>query len=114
MSTNEHSSEGPVYTLPGHTTTVLEGKVCDTHPDRPAVKRIQGETDSYGCEYIFMCQECLDEYRSSEPEAGMCDWCHKDAILSPMRDFDEGSFGPVYQVCRECRDKEISYANSEY
>lgn len=36
--------------------------MCDDHPDRPATHRVQGETDSFGCEYIDWCQECHDKY----------------------------------------------------
>ena len=37
--------------------------MCDEHPDRTAVKRIQ--TDSLGCETNDVCQECYDDIRES-------------------------------------------------
>jgi hypothetical protein len=43
---------GPISTLPGHSHQVPDGTVCDDHPDRPAVARIQGETDSFGAELM--------------------------------------------------------------
>lgn len=38
---------GPISTLPGHRHKLPSGATCDDHPDRPAVARIQGETDSF-------------------------------------------------------------------
>jgi hypothetical protein len=48
---------GPISTLPGAVHRVPEGATCDEHPDRPAVLRVQGETDSFGSETIDYCQE---------------------------------------------------------
>ncbi|TKI01529.1 hypothetical protein FCN80_26365, partial [Martelella alba] len=62
-------SNGPVSTLPGQFSGVPAGVKCDEHHDRDAVKRVQGETDSFGCEYYDMCQECLDKYRQEIKEA---------------------------------------------
>ena len=81
--------------------------MCDDHPDRPAIARIQGETDSFGCEYWDVCQECLDgiraRNRSPEARTGRCDWCKQHATdLCHTRDYEEGLAGPVYRVCREC------------
>lgn len=97
---------GPLRTLPGSAHSVPEGTMCDDHPDRPAYKRVQGETDSFGSEMIDWCEECYDNYRSGQETAdksGHCDWCkqHKD-IVRPHRDFEEGSRGPVYKVCSAC------------
>ncbi|MBO6755779.1 MAG: hypothetical protein JJ902_05600 [Roseibium sp.] len=102
---------GPISTLPGRGHEVPEGQTCDEHPDRPAVARIQGETDSMGCEMIDMCQECLDEHRaymrSPEASTGFCDWCKEEATdIAPRRDPEEGMCGPVYQVCGACRKRE--------
>jgi len=100
---------GPCSSLPGSSHAVLGGAACDEHPDRPAVKRIQGETDSFGAEYIDMCQECYDEFKRHKDEArhGACDWCKSHATdLRPRRDFEEGSCGPVYQVCGACVRRE--------
>lgn len=102
---------GPISTLPGSGHDMPDGTMCDQHPDRPAVARIQGETDSMGCELNDLCQECLDQekaYRKS-PEAthGMCDWCKKEATdLRPRRDYEEGMSGRVYDVCGACVKKE--------
>ncbi|MGY7975507.1 hypothetical protein L1Q33_25460, partial [Klebsiella pneumoniae] len=62
-------SNGPVSTLRGHFCSLPTDSKCDEHPDRLAVRRVQGETDSFGCEYHDMCQECLDEYVKASQEA---------------------------------------------
>lgn len=98
---------GPIRTLPGTSHDLPDGTMCDVHSDRPAVVRIQGETDSFGCEMHDCCQECLDEIRDYErsPEAltGKCDWCKCDATdLRDTRDYEEGLSGPVYSVCGTC------------
>jgi len=90
----------------------------------PATVRIQGETDSFGCEYIHYCEECdeLDEILSeiseeiTGEEDSHCEWCRKTVKrkeLSFTRDIDEGSSGPVYEVCGECRSKQNDYINDE-
>ena len=96
---------GPISTLPGSTQFAPEGLECDNHPDRKAVRRIQGETDSFGAEFYDFCQECLDEHRQHQKESrkGRCDWCAKNAFdLRPHRDIEEGSYGRVYEVCGDC------------
>lgn len=96
---------GPTSSLPGSVYAVPKGFMCDAHPDRPAVKRVQGETDSMGAEYIDMCQECYDEHQKHRQQErhGQCDWCKRHATdLRPRRDFEEGMCGPVYQVCGTC------------
>ena len=106
---------GPVSTLPGSRWYVHEGTMCDNHPDRPAARRVQGATDSFGAEFIDLCQECIDELKAHEAEdrAGRCDWCKQEATdLRLRRDYDEGSCGPVYSVCVACvkRDNERAAA----
>ncbi len=110
-------SNGPVSTMPGNGLTLPEGTTCDRHEDRPAVKRIQGETDSFGCEAVDMCQECYDAWRNRDKTAettGRCDRCgqHK-TTLAKRRDYDEGSCGPLYDVCLECRIEENKRAAEE-
>lgn len=105
---------GPISTLSGARHRVPEGQKCDTHPDRDAVARIQGETDSFGAEMNDMCQECLDKHIAwqKSPEAaahriGQCEWCKSQATdLRDARDFDEGTSGRVYRVCGACIRKQ--------
>lgn len=97
---------GPISTLPGNFHDLPDGTKCDYHPDRPAVARMQAETDSFGSELWDMCQECLDEHRREMREAdhsGTCDWCKKHKPrLRPRRDYEEGMYGRVYEVCDDC------------
>lgn len=103
-------SVGPVSTLPGSIRAVPVGTECDEHPGVLAVKRVQGETDSFGCEYLDMCQECYDKYKEemrNVDNSGICDWCKKSADrVFNHRDIEEGSCGRVYQVCQACIDAE--------
>lgn len=105
----QHCSKGPVSTMPNSSCGTDADDMCDDHEDRKAVRRVQGETDSFGCEYMYMCQECLDKYKAGLQDArsGFCDWCKNDVNdLSPRRDFDEGRHGRVYSVCGECRKQD--------
>lgn len=99
-------SDGPTTCLPGQQSSIKALVRCDSHPDRLAVKRVVGETDSYGCEYISMCPVCLkanDDYEATADHSGCCDWCKQEKpSLVPHRDFEEGQSGPVYQVCGDC------------
>lgn len=98
---------GPISTLPGARHALPEGTMCDSHPDRPAVARIQGETDSMGCELNDLCAECVEEMKNDEPMRGHCDWCKTpDQVLKPRRDYEEGMSGPVYYVCQPCITKD--------
>lgn len=112
---------GPISTLPGARHEVPDGTKCDDHPDRIAVVRIQGETDSFGSEMHDMCAECLAEHRLflQSPEAqsrrcGRCDWCGQDATdLRDARDYDEGMCGRIYRVCGPCRKRADDEARAE-
>lgn len=104
---------GPISTLPGARHDVPDGMMCDEHPDRPAVVRIQGETDSMGCEMFDMCKECLAAYRDEEPPTGRCDWCREEAVLTTTRDYEEGLCGPVYHVCKPCKKRQQDRLNAE-
>jgi hypothetical protein len=112
---------GPISSLPGRLHEVPKDAVCDVHPDRPAEVRIQGETDSFGCEMIDMCWECAEEHRAylksdqfKEDTTGQCGWCRNWAEgLRPTRDYDEGLSGPVYQVCQPCRKRRDDEAAAE-
>ena len=112
---------GPISTLSGSSHDVPDGMMCDAHPERPAVARIQGETDSFGCEMHDMCQECLDAERAyrNSPEAaewrkGTCEWCKNPADdLRDRRDYEEGNCGRVYRVCGACVKRDNEYWAAE-
>jgi len=111
---------GPISSLPGARHAAPQGSVCDDHPDRPAVARVQGETDSMGSEMFDLCQECLDAFNKAKAELdggafrGRCGRCDgADVPLFPYRDYDEGMSGPVYYYCRGCRSEQVSRDNEE-
>lgn len=88
---------GPVSSLPGVVRAAPDDVHCDNHPERLATKRVQGETDSFGAEYLDMCDECFAQVKDKvKPHTeGVCDWCHLHASdLRPRRDYDEGLYGP--------------------
>ena len=100
---------GPISTLPGAVATAPTNQMCDTHPDRPAYRRVQGETDSFGSEMHDMCLVCYEDHRKhveahqAEAATGTCDWCKSHATdLRNRRDHEEGMSGPVYRVCGAC------------
>lgn len=105
---------GPISSLPGSGHALPDGTMCDYHSDRPAVARIQGETDSFGCEMNDLCADCIKDMRSEGPHIARCDWCKTpDVKVGPRRDMDEGMYGPVYYVCKPCRDKDEARINEE-
>lgn len=95
--------------MPGSVHKLPEKTVCDSHPDRLAVARIQGETDSMGAELNDMCQECLGEHKkyvATEDTSGRCDWCKQEVGKRVQtRDYEEGLAGRLYHVCITCLDK---------
>jgi len=93
--------------LPGDRRKVPAGDFCETegHETIPATWRVQGETDSFGAEYIYLCDECVKDLGRHWYE-GTCPKCGtQDVKLYAYRDPDEGSNGPVYQACCTCRSK---------
>ena len=105
--------------LPGsiHNLSATTTHTCDCHEDRAAVAMIQGETDSFGAEYDYVCQDCLDEYINSDKEddVGYCDWCRTgEVVLKPVRDIDEGTHGPVYHCCQACISREARRVMEEW
>lgn len=106
-------SDGPVSTMPGSYHPLPTGTMCDDHSDRLAVKRVQGETDSFGCEYYDLCQECLNHFNNHKV-SGTCDWCkQKSEDLKLRRDLEEGMSGRVYEVCQGCIEKDIRRIQQE-
>jgi len=100
---------GPTSNLPGALRAPPAGTPCDQHPDRIAMHRVTGEVDSFGSEENDMCQECYIEYLASvtqsKKELVECDICHNDGLdRSPARDPEEGTMGPIYIACPECRE----------
>lgn len=86
-------SSGRVMTRTGSHHKVPAGATCDDHPDRPAVHRVQGETDSFGCEYIDWCQECYDKYQQY--------LCDNPVSQRPTHDAYEYADADDYDEARE-------------
>ena len=109
---------GPISTMPGHCHKVPEGTKCDYHKDRFAAYRVQGETDSMGCEMEDLCTECKTKQDKACLEAdssGTCDWCKGEAPqLVNRRDYDEGMSGPIYRVCMVCTAVDNKRVAEEY
>lgn len=111
---------GPISTLPGAASQPPASQMCDDHPDRPAYRRVQGETDSFGSEMHDMCPECYEAHRQqkeahrAEAATGTCDWCNSQATdLRNRRDYEEGMSGPVYRVCGACVRRENEAIRAE-
>jgi RecJ-like exonuclease len=83
------------------------GRFCETegHEKRPATHTMQGETDSFGAEYIDLCSECAEKFRGTCWYEGDCEHCGQEAELWGWRDPDEGLNGPVYALCQRCRQR---------
>lgn len=92
--------------------------------ENDATVRVQGETDSFGAEYHHYCEACyklseeLNDYytKKHEDDESQCEWCNKVTTqknLRYTRDIDEGSNGPVYEVCGECRARQAEQIAEE-
>jgi len=109
---NELAKRAAEGSVPWHEVPGLKAEYDRRKVDLPrATVRVQGETDSFGCEFIDLCKECAEkhykavrEYRELERS---CDWCRKLGKLAPTRDYDEGSHGPVYEVCEPCWERQF-------
>lgn len=103
---------GPVRSLPGSVFVPPPDMMCDTegHEDRPATVRLQGETDSFGAEYLDLCAECFDRIKKEDEDRiaeRLCDYCGQwTRTARPTRDPDEGNTGRVYYVCVDCRRRQ--------
>ena len=107
---------GPIRSLPGHKHVCPADMICDECGVEKANIRIQGETDSFGCEmhdYCEMCyseiQKSIEESKTMDPDFGkdVCDHCHKHTFCNPARDPEEGSTGAIYYLCVDCKKKMV-------
>jgi hypothetical protein len=125
MSTTQERiecSDGPVSTMPGHQERLyplyggVHGIMCENHDEVQASHRVQGETDSMGCEYHYFCASCADAARAADAEQkdGYCDLHNGEGSdIRNWRDYDEGMSGPIYRACRLCRDRANAAAAEE-
>lgn len=106
--------------LPGYVLKLPENARCDEHSNRPAVSNRVGECDSWGYEEHLRCWHCEHSFkrykkRHENGVDGYCDWCKSESsTIKPIRDLDEGSFGPVYTVCEPCRTAFYKRQHEEY
>lgn len=96
---------GPTSLLPRARVPAPSGTPCDKHPQALAVARLIGEVDSIGHEAADLCQTCLDSIPADTSSEGICDHCSVVDDLTPTRDPEEGSCGPVYYCCKGCSMK---------
>lgn len=91
--------------LPGSTLKLNDtsNELCDDCEEPNAAEfRVQGETDSFGCEYLFLCSRHYDEFKIEVDENPIaCELCTQPA--TPQRDLDEGLNGPVHYRCQDHR-----------
>lgn len=102
-----------VGVLPGHTRALeVDGPCMRCLHDKGvtvlAVRELCTEADSMGAEWTPLCQDCLNEAEIAREEAANeMDDCeignHRALDVRPWRDPEEGSNGPVYMACAECR-----------
>lgn len=75
------------------------------------------EADAFGSETVPYCSEhgkVEQEDFNAGNKSGDCDWCKASGVaVSYRRDFEEGSHGKVYEVCRPCIDKQLKELNDE-
>ena len=105
---------GPTNRLPGQTIGfVPDGRDCD-RCNLLAKHAVVGECDSMGAEVHHLCSEHFLEMQKElidqQKEEQVCDLCHNlKQDCRPFRDPEEGSTGPVYLTCPECRQRLVSY-----
>lgn len=74
-----------------------------------AYGRLCTESDSFGAEWMHFCKEhfLAEQSKPDQPVIDTCDWCRTaDVEVFPTRDTDEGTHGPVYDVCKCCRQRQ--------
>jgi len=103
--------------LPGDTKAIDSNEQCD-NCENTVTKRVQGETDSFGAEYHYVCDDCAAKMKQEDEEyrniLTSCDWCKKEAKLHTARDFEEGLSGPVYEICDDCASKQNRALREEF
>lgn len=105
--------------LPGQRVTTIIGELMEnsccgkngTCTNDPTHK-VVGETDSFGSEFLYFCDECNEEnlkHAKENPLIDQCEWCGTPSVkLKHYRAPDEIN-GPVYEVCADCISKSVEY-----
>lgn len=83
-----------------------DNEICeDCTEETPATWKVAGETDSFGTEWICLCDEHHTQFKEGVEEHGYgpCDICGSEEDTYRTRDPEEGSHGPVYVRCQNHR-----------
>ena len=105
--------------LPGHVRELRPEDQCPCQYDEckaHATHEFCTEADSFGAEWLPLCETHIEQFRidAAQDCIASCDWCKaENVVVAPFRDFEEGTHGPVYDVCEVCRGKAIDRANEE-
>lgn len=105
--------------LPGHVRELRPEDQCPCQYDEckaHATHEFLVEADSMGEEWLPLCETHVEQFRidAAQDCIASCDWCKaENVVVAPFRDFEEGTHGPVYDVCEVCRGKAIDRANEE-
>ena len=101
--------------LPGQSVGVSDdewGTKCYTHHDVDATHRICSESDSFGSEYVNLCEQCWDAHlahkekvKSDESLWETCKCGNREPRMISYRDYEEGMHGSVYEHCSKCHAK---------
>lgn len=115
---NLNYSMGAVSSMPGDTFNAPKGARCE-RCGANALTVVQTETDGMGAEFATLCSPCLrkqeEEQEAWQNKPRACDYCKVVAVLRPRRDYlEEGSSGPVYQLCAPCCDRLSKAEEEEY
>lgn len=93
--------------LPGRVLSRSPKEYCEScEDDTPATVEIQGETDSFGYESIYLCDQHHKEMveEMNNPEEDYCHVCKEIKPLFPFRSPDEVN-GPVDEICQDCASR---------
>ncbi len=107
-----------VNIVTGQRIATPENAKCYNHEDRHAFVRIVGDVSMGVAEVYDYCKECHEEIKKQEQESKKagetCDYCKiVKHDCANRRDYEEGSNGPVYRVCLDCRRKEDERLSNE-
>lgn len=101
--------------LPGQSVGVKDdewGTMCYAHHDIDATHRICTESDSFGSEYMNLCDVCWNEHLASKEKVKndeslweTCKCGNREPRMIQYRDYEEGMHGSVYEHCSVCHEK---------
>lgn len=101
--------------LPGQSFSVKDdewGTKCYTHHEVEATHRICTESDSFGSEFMNLCDECWNAHlahkekvKNDESLWETCKCGNREPRMIQYRDYEEGMHGPVYEHCSKCHER---------